>query len=112
MQPERAPKALPASDRSIDRELDRRLRYSGFKSVCAMLEAGCTPEQLELLSRQRAALEKKLGYEAYRLEDDALPTLVDPWEEAENRADELEFRRRMRAVLQRKRQPLPRRFPI
>ena len=65
-----------------------------------MLEASCRPEELEALRRERAELEKKLGYEKYRAEE-ATPPPLDLEEEAENRACEREFRRRLKAVLKR-----------
>ena len=52
-------------------ELDERHheRYFLFKSICEMLEASCRPEELEALRRERAELEKKLGYDKYRAEE-------------------------------------------
>lgn len=87
-----------------DQDFKRRLRYSLFKSVCDILEVGCAPEDLARVRRQRAELEKKLGYEAYRAEEAGLSQSVLE-ESEESRAFEHRARRRIRSALKRKLKP-------
>ena len=50
-----------AAHNPTDAQVNRILRYRLFQSACRILEAGCTNRKL--FRRQRAALEKKLGYD-------------------------------------------------
>jgi hypothetical protein len=54
-------------DDLTDADVNKQLGYALFKSVCRILEAGRTQKELKRLRQQRAALEKKLGYD--RLQD-------------------------------------------
>jgi hypothetical protein len=46
-----------------DAEVSKQLHHALFKSVCRILEAGRTQEELKKLRHQQAILEKKLGYD-------------------------------------------------
>ena len=105
MKPTRSPKPPPTPEVLADREFNHRLRYSLFQSMCEILEVGSAPEDLARLRRQRAELEKKLGYETYRAEETRPSPCIDPLEESERRAFELQARRRIRAALKRKLKP-------
>ena len=55
-----------ALDDLTDAQVNKRLRYALFKSVCRILEAGRSKEELKRLRGQRTALEKRLGYDVLR----------------------------------------------
>ena len=75
--------------------------------MCAIVEVGSAPADLARLRRQRAELEKKLGYETYRAEEAALSPRGNSCEESleERHAFKLSARRRIRAALKRKLKP-------
>jgi hypothetical protein len=77
MKPTRSPKPPPTPAALADREFNHRLRYSLFQSMCEILEVSSAPADLALLRRQRAELEKKLGYETYRAEEAGLSPCGD-----------------------------------
>ena len=55
----------PPDDLS-DAAISKWLRRRRFEAVCQMLDACSTPEQRKRLARQRAQLERRLGYESSR----------------------------------------------
>jgi hypothetical protein len=50
------------SDRLTKAE-SQLLRYGLFDAVCQIMDASCRPSERKRLRQQRAALEKKLGYD-------------------------------------------------
>jgi hypothetical protein len=49
-----------------DAAINKLLRYDLFRSVCRILAAATPKKDRRRLSRQRAALEKKLGYDSFQ----------------------------------------------
>ena len=82
------------------------LRYCVFDSLCQMVELGCTPQQRKRVRRQRAELEKRLGYDrlptAYKRSQQERSTRAD---DPDMRAFLKQARRRLRAALQKKLRP-------
>ena len=54
---------LATPDTLTSAELEKRFRYELFDSVCQIVQAGCAKEDLPRFRRQRAALERKFGYD-------------------------------------------------
>jgi hypothetical protein len=49
-----------------DAAINKFLRYDLFRSVCRILAAATPNKDRRRLSRQRAALQKKLGYDSFK----------------------------------------------
>ena len=92
------------SDRSTKEER-LLLRYGLFEAVCKILEVSCRPAERERLRQQRAALEKKLGYDQLDKNDLLGSISSKQASEAEIAAFTKRARRRLRAALNKKLQP-------